>query len=1014
MADFLTAVKTVRSQSREDNEASLIPVSVSRVERQDGQPSGEKEKSTSNGGEPTEKPSKLAGNPEEALQILRSQPDTEILLSTLSRLSTNSLGKAFHLSVPGPSQAQIVNALVTLIIPTFWTALAAKDNAPLIACLANITGINAIIARLKSLVGDGSNRGNDNAQQLQDLIAIIERICEHDDVVPRLWAGIQDSSATATKKQLTWKEIVNLLGSGKIISVLAQAEDNIAQAKASVRQKQSWLANGVDYAAWLGRNIACLHAHNGRDGIADGAKNDAAQLLSRALSLGYTTALLKALFINLLRARAASSNINDHISSLTSNLPAGTRRRLQEQILRWLSDSAPPSDGGVDQASADQGKAVCPIAGLLSSLAATDGHLSTISGLLGDPSFNASISASVQRACIALINNANTDELQTLLDKTMSTFGDRLFIDNAPIIQQEALAQTLLLTAGYLHRNTPMAVLVTARSSTHMQGVSNRLDTSSQRARWLGMVVATAISSLVDPEGSRMNFDVDEVRTDEAKWYFGLVEIQDNVGTLKDFDAFLREQENGGKPRRALAQRTKSDQPRMLNGKPVFGLVPPPPPDKAAQTEVIGDKVTELLDDDDDEKDDDELKPYAKPDSDPEDSDEDATLVNRNKPRAPVYIRDLMRMLREDKDADKFQLAIQSAARLIRRKANFGGEVKDHAEELLRILCNLQDPFDTENFDELRLRAMIATLLSDAETLAPWLSRQAFAGDFSLAQRCIILSALGLAGRELAGYKNEDELNPLIGGTDFPTKRLPPRLHAIYAPAENAVKRLENAFQHQEHQLIKPMALEAADKTTAHLNAVKVRTFSSRMAVEQQRTKRKPAQNQLAKIFGPAFFFPLVNRYQQELAAYGSSTVYASSSFLLVTFVKTLAILLHASGPATLNLPEITTGFWELLLSLRVQAANDIAVLESVLFGLLTVLEMNSDNKRRVAEECVKLLAETQHWIEVVFERLGGGEMVVQGNEEEARVRTLAAGVLVKSKEVVEAYQREVFGRIVG
>jgi len=98
----------------------------------------------------------------------------------------------------------------------------------------------------------------------------------------------------------------------------------------------------------------------------------------------------------------------------------------------------------------------------------------------------------------------------------------------------------------------------------------------------------------------------------------------------------------------------------------------------------------------------------------------------------------------------------------------------------------------------------------------------------------------------------------------------------------------------------------------------------------------------------------------------------------------------------------VTGEFWELLLSLRVKAVRDQSVLEAVLFGLLTLLEVQGGERRGLAEEWPKLLDETQRWVEVVFERLEGGG----AREEEVKVRSLAAGVLVKCHEVFEAYQR--------
>jgi len=50
--------------------------------------------------------------------------------------------------------------------------------------------------------------------------------------------------------------------------------------------------------------------------------------------------------------------------------------------------------------------------------------------------------------------------------------------------------------------------------------------------------------------------------------------------------------------------------------------------------------------------------------------------------------------------------------------------------------------------------------------------------------------------------------------------------------------------------------------------------------------------------------------------------------------------------------------------------------------------------------------------VDMVFDRMGGNELVSQDGSEnmEAKIRTLAAGILVKAKEIVEEYQRELVG----
>ena len=127
------------------------------------------------------------------------------------------------------------------------------------------------------------------------------------------------------------------------------------------------------------------------------------------------------------------------------------------------------------------------------------------------------------------------------------------------------------------------------------------------------------------------------------------------------------------------------------------------------------------------------------------------------------------------------------------------------------------------------------------------------------------------------------------------------------------------------------------------------------------------------------------------------------SPILLTAYLKTLSLILHASGTSTLSLPQMTSEFWDLLLSLRSASADDSTVLEALLFAFLTILEVNED-KRSIAQDHSKELLETQDWAQLVFESARGGD------EEGDRVRMLAASVLVRTREVVEKHQRLLLG----
>lgn len=207
-------------------------------------------------------------------------------------------------------------------------------------------------------------------------------------------------------------------------------------------------------------------------------------------------------------------------------------------------------------------------------------------------------------------------------------------------------------------------------------------------------------------------------------------------------------------------------------------------------------------------------------------------------------------------------MALNSASNLIRRKAAFGTEVSENIEELASILVGLGDKWEMENFQQMRLQGMIAVLIAEPLKMGQWFSRSFYSGDYSMGQRASLLTVLGLGARELAGLGKEDAALTGANATaenSFPSKRLPDKLHKIYALEAAPMNAITSQL---EKSMIQPMAAEAADKISGP-NALKVRTFSSRMAVEKKR--QKPIANALAKVVADGFFFPLTGRWQIHL-----------------------------------------------------------------------------------------------------------------------------------------------------
>ncbi|OCK84672.1 hypothetical protein K432DRAFT_319798 [Lepidopterella palustris CBS 459.81] len=943
---------------------------------------------------PTNKPQKSVfdriESPDDALKALRNQPDYDDVRYILKYLASTTQTKSFFsIAAPGPLAAQIINVLVSITIPDYWRSIKqssgkGESSTFLIKCLQSVSGLGAIVSRLKPLIADAKQskqrlENRDPFQHIEDLLDILSRILDGCDISWQIWKNVEQLAANPTQRTLLWKEYISLTASGKILSIAAQAEDALKTSKSS--RTESWVAKGNDYASWLGNNAATMIDLS--SGSQDDDMTATAQLCGKAFTLGYTDRIVGAILLAFLDSRSGSK-----LRNFLLKLPAHEQRQFLNSamsvIARQYLSSLPETR---DDTSLKPSRAISGSAGLIRELIGENEFLKDylVSLLVSSTRSSIDSSLAVRRSAIAAISPDN-GRLQKVMERSLELFGDQLYIRHTPTLQQEALAQVLLISCGYIHRSEPMFLFITARSSNHLRGMSNHIAASSPRARFLGIVVGLAISELVDKPGNRLKFELDETQYSEAKWFQQLTNLNDKVGTPEDLK-FVQIKMNTNQVKIGQTSDISSSKSRTSRSTKIYAGA------DVNCRQITGPRIIEVEDDSED----DDLVPYGKPDSDPEDDYDDPTMIQRDKPKAPVYIRDLMSGLRDNENHDRHELAISTAASLIRRKTNFGTEVKDHIEELATILVGLNDPFELENFSEMRQLALIAVLLAQPAQMGQWFARSFFSGDYSLTQRVAMLTAMGLGARELAGFKDDDLSGAIeMPESSFPSKKLPPKLHKVYAaeatPVNSLAKRLEQT-------MISPMALSAADQLSGP-NVLKVRTFSTRMEVEKKR--KKPIPNALAAIVAQNLFFPLTGRWWTHMQASDADTLY-TSPHLLPSFLQTLAILLNASGPSTLSLPQMTTEFWDLLLSVRGAALADSLILSALLFAFLMLLETNED-KLWLAQEKGKELLETQEWVRSVFERLGG-----KGDEEE-KVRVLAAGVLIRCQEVVEKHQRTLVG----
>ncbi|KAI8153764.1 DNA replication checkpoint protein tel2 [Colletotrichum sp. SAR 10_70] len=939
-----------------------------------------------------------------ALETLKSQPDYDTLISVLQSLDHGRIAKSgFKISKPNPEAAQIIQCLVSEIIPNYWPLL--KEDAStlragqgtdlelLLKSLRNVTGLNAAIIRLKALIqeskaGAKDVKRPDLAINLNVLIEVCSAVLGRDDCLAAVWNASSAGLDTVAQRRPMAHEFTALIAGGRLVSVAAEADVLANPDRAS--RNSLWVADGLQYSKWLGRSIA----YWAKCDISSDDIKLCAEVFARSLRLGYSDALMRQLITDMLLGpeenRYAFFKLFGQFSQLEQKRTIfAVLKHLSEVFLNKIDD----------EETAEPSQIISAAAGVVDRLIANGESRKThlVSWLTSSTGAGLGESIGIRRAVLAALAQ-DKECINLILEKSINQFGDQLYIKHSPILQQQAHAQVLLLSAGYANRLSPLKLKMIMRSAAYLNTVSNRIGASQEKARFLGLAVGEALSSLIDGSDKKLDFKMEEMETNEAKFYKDLVKVTDQVGPI---DVLIT------KP--SAEEKRQPPAPKPSRPKPA----PKPKKQPAAPSKFIIQEVS------DSESEDEDLVRYAKPDSDPEDSDEDPTLVRRDKPKAPVYIRDLLSYLRDTDNYDKQKLALTTAPTLIRRKANFGTEVTDHAEELATLLVGLQDKFEIENFWDLRLQGMMAVVVAQPQKMGQWFAKTFFDGDYSVSQRASVLIVLGLSARELAGF----DASEYAAAASFPSKRLPEKMEALYlgqstskklpsstlkALPSNALDTIANSLT---SAFMAPIAANAADATTGP-DALKLSTFTSRLqnTTSKKKTGLRSIPNTTASVLSTYFFFPLTARFQHALRSHSARSGVFIQSHLLSLYLKTLAVLIHSAGPATLALPQMTAELWDLLLGVRAHVSGDVPGTHALLIALAAMLEVNeATDMRRLCEAHPREVVETQEWVSGIFNNTRG-----EDGGEENDVKMLAAAVLIKLQEATEKYRALLLGDMIG
>ena len=234
---------------------------------------------------------------EDAVKALQSKPDSDLLIRVLRFLDLSTANNdGFNIKVPSPASAQLIFVLVSEIVPDYWALLAgpshAKERHLLLRCLKSVSGLGAIIAHLRlyldARTGAKPNENLETSQTqrtIRDLLDVLETLVHKENLVSTIWNDMPVFNSKPAQRNLLWKEFISFIGSGRVLSLAAEAHQLLCQQSSEI-ENASWLSSGDEYSSWIGRNVVYMLADPKVE--EQGGLAPLAQLLGKALSLGYS------------------------------------------------------------------------------------------------------------------------------------------------------------------------------------------------------------------------------------------------------------------------------------------------------------------------------------------------------------------------------------------------------------------------------------------------------------------------------------------------------------------------------------------------------------------------------------------------------------------------------------------------------------------------------------------------------------------------------------------------------
>ncbi|KAL4239491.1 TEL2 [Mactra antiquata] len=306
-----------------------------------------------------------------------------------------------------------------------------------------------------------------------------------------------------------------------------------------------------------------------------------------------------------------------------------------------------------------------------------------------------------------------------LLLELVQVWGDRSSLNHISYEQHYYITQALVICVAFItesqkheHKDEILRLM--------MPGVETHISFTDPNIRKLGMFVAEIVTKTLDPDGPKLDFQVEE--DTEIKELKSLLQIpEDPFNDMMDDESTMMLSDNA----RTVVLLGLDD--ATVLGETEHIDIP------GTQPQIVSDvEEQEPVDLDSD----DDLEPYDMS------NDKKKSTVKQ-----PKYLRDCMEGLINCENPDILDACLGIAETLIR--ANPDG-LRGIGAEFTKILLHLSNTFSLPNFRSQRLGALVALAVTCPKEVAEYLTEQFYDRNYNIRQRLDIIEVIGIAAQELS------------------------------------------------------------------------------------------------------------------------------------------------------------------------------------------------------------------------------------------------------------------------